>query len=705
MKYQSSSKHLIPIVVGVTGHRDLREEDIPELEKKVGAIFKEIKLKYQDKYQRLPITILSPLADGADMLVAQVGLHADHADIKLTAVLPMPKKEYEKDFDTAESKRAFADLLEKAEDVFELPFVEGNTLEIVQRCRESRNKQYALAGAYIAAHSQILIALWDGRDASETASVVRAKLEGIPGPSAPKATGETAKVVRAKLEGIPGPSASPESPLDILDNGPVYHVFTRRKNTPAEIVAHNHEPEIQCLLHVKGKWDVLYPIIWNSDKHALHSSDKGKSSNNKSRESVHPPPLTPPTRGGGNSSSTQIGETFPPPVPLTEGEKGGGGRPGGGAELLQSKNNKPEEAAEKYYDSVLKRISEFNRDIMKNCKNEDALNTSISYVMPESEQEKLSPGLRKILAYYGYADTLALYYQKITTDVLKRLLITAVASFFFFNIFDQFWAKAYILALFPIIMGIGYLFYKIAVKKDYENKYYDYRALAEGLRVQFFWKLMRSKENTYDRYLRKYRGDMDWIFQTIRNVCINANQEISQNPSLCKKEELEILQRCWLKDQESYFVKTSPIKERKIRRQEKATLCFFCAAMATVLGFFIVKAVVAFQHGSLKDFINMEDIQQGIVYYPFAFLIDVFLAIGAALAIYVEKRAFADELKQYQRMMVLYSRANRFMEEYIAKNNITGAENLAIELGKEALIENGDWYIIQRSKPLEPFLG
>jgi len=35
-----------------------------------------------------------------------------------------------------------------------------------------------------------------------------------------------------------------------------------------------------------------------------------------------PPPLTPPTRGGENLSQTQIGETFPPPVSLTEGETG-----------------------------------------------------------------------------------------------------------------------------------------------------------------------------------------------------------------------------------------------------------------------------------------------------------------------------------------------------------------------------------------------
>src|SRR3972149_9085048 len=172
MKYQSnSSKHLIPIVVGVTGHRDLREEDIPGLEKNVEAIFKEIKNKYKGKgkYQCPPIKILSPLAEGADRLVARIGLHAGHAEVKLTAILPMPKEEYEKDFDTAGSKREFADLLEKAEDVFELPFIEGNTLEMVQRCKESRDKQYALAGAYIAAHSQILIALWDGRATSETA--------------------------------------------------------------------------------------------------------------------------------------------------------------------------------------------------------------------------------------------------------------------------------------------------------------------------------------------------------------------------------------------------------------------------------------------------------------------------------------------------------------------------------------------------------
>ena len=63
----------------------------------------------------------------------------------------------------------------------------------------------------------------------------------------------------------------------------------------------------------------------------------------------------------------------------------------------------------------------------------------------------------------------------------------------------------------------------------------------------------------------------------------------------------------------------------------------------------------------------MDDIQQGNVYYPFAFLIDVFLAIGAALVIYVEKRSFAEDLDQYQRMMVLYSRAKGLWKSILQK--------------------------------------
>ena len=85
---------------------------------------------------------------------------------------------------------------------------------------------------------------------------------------------------------------------------------------------------------------------------------------------------------------------------------------------------------------------------------------------------------------------------------------------------------------------------------------------------------MHSKENTYDHYLRKYRGEMDWIFQTVRNVCMDANQEIPQNPSSCKKGELEIIQRHWVKDQEKFFVKRCLKKNKRSRGRKNNTVFF-----------------------------------------------------------------------------------------------------------------------------------
>jgi len=66
----------------------------------------------------------------------------------------------------------------------------------------------------------------------------------------------------------------------------------------------------------------------------VYTSGGGEVVEEERAVTVHPPPLTPPTRGGETCPRVN-GETFPPPVPLAEGEKGGGGRSGGGAELLQ----------------------------------------------------------------------------------------------------------------------------------------------------------------------------------------------------------------------------------------------------------------------------------------------------------------------------------------------------------------------------------
>ena len=194
----------LPLVVGITGHRDLRGEDRAPLAARIREIIAEL----QSRYPHTPLLLLSPLAEGADRLTARVALECG---ARLCVVLPMPKAIYEADFAEPESVAEFNGLLRRAERWFELPLLPPNTPAKILPQGEPRNRQYAYVGAYIARHSQILIAFWDGL--------------------ASDAEGGTAQIVHFKLLGVPEPYAFADevsSPLDPAESGPVYHVVTPR---------------------------------------------------------------------------------------------------------------------------------------------------------------------------------------------------------------------------------------------------------------------------------------------------------------------------------------------------------------------------------------------------------------------------------------------------------------------------------------------
>jgi len=156
----------IPIVVGITGHRDLRQEDIPILKKQVREELEML----QNKYLNSNIRMLNSMAAGADILCAQV---AETLGIPIVCPLPMELEEYEKDFsmeDLSELRR----LLAYAETIFVTSHIEDE--------RPERDFLYRQAGIYIATHCHVLIALWDGESAVEdgcgTANVVEFMYEG-----------------------------------------------------------------------------------------------------------------------------------------------------------------------------------------------------------------------------------------------------------------------------------------------------------------------------------------------------------------------------------------------------------------------------------------------------------------------------------------------------------------------------------------------
>ena len=133
------------IIIGVTGHRTLQNPNpiIAGVDKTLHAIRKIFEIECID--------ILSPLAEGADRIIAKRALAIDGT--KLIAVLPLPVEMYQEDFRSPQSIKDFQGLLELAVEIIELPRI------------INREESYRNVGKYLVAHCDVLIAIWDGQPA------------------------------------------------------------------------------------------------------------------------------------------------------------------------------------------------------------------------------------------------------------------------------------------------------------------------------------------------------------------------------------------------------------------------------------------------------------------------------------------------------------------------------------------------------------
>ena len=97
-----------PLIFGISGHRDLVESDLPELRRQLDAVF----ASFCAAHPGHRFELLSPLAEGADRLAAEVALARG---ITLRVPMPMAQGEYEKDFPDRKSLEEFRRLLNAAE--------------------------------------------------------------------------------------------------------------------------------------------------------------------------------------------------------------------------------------------------------------------------------------------------------------------------------------------------------------------------------------------------------------------------------------------------------------------------------------------------------------------------------------------------------------------------------------------------------------
>lgn len=582
----------LPLVIGITGHRDLRLEDIPALEARVRAIFTE----FQERYPQTPLILLSPLAEGADRLVARVALEQG---ARLIVPMPLPQVEYQRDFTTAESRAEFESLLAKAERSLELPLLPGNTIENVQETAR-RADQYAFVGAYIVRHCQILIALWNGvhlKEGGGTGEIVTFQREGIP------------ERYRAALS---RDDASPRGFLDPPESGPAYHIVTPRREH-AELV---------------GEPLTLQKYFPGDDPDDLEDAELPESA-----------------------------ETF---------------------------------------DRIYANINAFNQNsllvattpLLNHLKEKNA-----GYLLNDTLAEGLPRSLQELREHYAVSDTLAQHFQSKTLQTLKILSVIVFFSVFTFELTAKLAPdNGWLALLFPLFLGIAWgLWYVTVNREKWQDRHQDYRALAEGLRVEFFWRLGGVGTSVSDNYLRKQRGELDWIRIAIRNM--SENCAVASNVPVVPATQLGLVLEHWVQNQSRYFSRAAHRDDHELECYEKAIKGLIVSspviALATALVAVIPSPLGAWMH------------HQPVVHKLLIIAVFVLAGVAGVLHAYVDKRALSQHSKQYERMATLFTLADQRMSKRLANNQLEEARLLLLELGKESLAENGDWVMTHRERPVD----
>lgn len=235
-------------------------------------------------------------------------------------------------------------------------------------------------------------------------------------------------------------------------------------------------------------------------------------------------------------------------------------------------------------------------------------------------------------------------------------------------------------------LALAFIVFLVARRNDFETRYQDYRALAEGLRVQAAWFAAGLHEESVDAsYLGMQQSELSWIAMALRAHFVVAKREVRD----------ENVFRRWLRGQWRYYLLSVRRSMRNLALFDRLPqlALIVCAVLSVVL------TVVAWA-GSI-----------GPLHPPTATLariaslaLTIGLLIYTLAGAYAFKRGYTSTLKRSERMFLLFDRALRELT-VVEQHGLGSRTSVVRKLGREGLVEHAEWLLAQRERPLQILPG
>ena len=256
-----------------------------------------------------------------------------------------------------------------------------------------------------------------------------------------------------------------------------------------------------------------------------------------------------------------------------------------------------------------------------------------------------------------------------------------------FIVYSEFDGFDFLVNFFLLAFLAGYILFKIGERRQWHRKHLDYRALAEGLRVQFYWSLagvidVQSAEFAYDNFLQKQDVDLGWIRHVMRNVSLSRSRH--QVP---KEDWVDWVIEQWVGDESG---QTGQLSYFRNKEQEKATRFRHTTYLGKIsLWLGILIAILLAVAGT-----DMSGFHRNLLLV----LMGIFPLIAGVRDAYSHKKAEKELIKQYRFMFGILANARRLLDN---SDDIEFRRRVLRALGNAALEEDAEWILMHRERPLE----
>jgi len=337
------------------------------------------------------------------------------------------------------------------------------------------------------------------------------------------------------------------------------------------------------------------------------------------------------------------------------------------------------------YREMLDRLLEFNRDVAKYA---GEVVTRSSHLLEESPPIGLPGGADYVDRLFGKADWLAIHFQRRVHHSMMVIHGLAVAMGLVFILYSEYDAANWMLYLFLALFGIGFVFHAIGNRREWHRKYLDYRALAEGLRVQLYWNLAgvvdtQSAVFAYDNFLQKQDVDLGWIRHVMRSASLWRDRTQPPDPGW-----VQWVIGQWIGDRETgkggqlaYYSAKSELQAARYRRTTRLGAISLWAGI-------LIAALLAFLSGRISS-----DSQTVLLV-----LAGVLPLIAGVRDAYSHKRAERELIKQYRFMSQVFRNARSLLN---GSNDLEFHRRVLKAVGNAALEEHAEWILMHRERPLE----